>query len=131
MSKPSKILVAGIGNIFLGDDAFGSEVTRRLMGEALPTEVCVTDFGIRSYDLVYALMDGYDTTILVDIIAQGQPAGTVYLIEPDLNQLDQADEKLADPHKHESGKSAPDAENLRNFCRKTLSDRLRTCDFGS
>ncbi len=98
MSKPSKILVAGIGNIFLGDDAFGSEVTRRLTGEALPTEVCVTDFGIRSYDLVYALMDGYDTTILVDIIAQGQPAGTVYLIEPDLNQLDQADEKLADPH---------------------------------
>ncbi len=98
MSKPSKILVAGIGNIFLGDDAFGSEVTRRLMAETLPTEVLVKDFGIRSYDLVYALMDGYDTTILIDITAQGQPPGTVYLIELDLDQIDQADEKLADPH---------------------------------
>ena len=66
MSRPSKILVAGIGNIFLGDDAFGSEVARRLMHETLPDEVRVTDFGIRSYDLAYAMMDGYDVTILVD-----------------------------------------------------------------
>jgi hydrogenase maturation protease len=98
MSKPSKILVAGIGNIFLGDDAFGSEVTRRLMNETLPEEVRVTDFGIRSYDLAYAMMEEYDVTIFVDITSQSQSPGTLYLIEPDLNQLDQLDEKMADAH---------------------------------
>jgi len=98
MSRPSKILVAGIGNIFLGDDAFGSEVARRLMSERLPPEVRVIDFGIRSYDLAYAIMDGYDVTILIDITAQGRAPGTVYLIEPDLHQLDQPDANLADAH---------------------------------
>jgi hydrogenase maturation protease len=98
MSRPSKILVAGIGNIFLGDDAFGSEVARRLTAERLPPEVRVIDFGIRAYDLAYTIMDGYDITILVDITAQGQVPGTVYLIEPDLNQLDQLDTNLADAH---------------------------------
>jgi hydrogenase maturation protease len=86
MSSPSKILVAGIGNIFLGDDAFGSEVARRLMDEELPPEVRVVDFGIRAYDLAYAVMDGYDVTILVDLTTQGGPPGTIYLIEPDLNE---------------------------------------------
>ena len=98
MSKPTKILVAGIGNIFLGDDAFGSEVARRLTNETLPGEVRVTDFGVRSYDLVYAMMEEYDVTIFVDITSQSQPPGTLYLIEPDLNQLDQLDEKMADAH---------------------------------
>jgi hydrogenase maturation protease len=98
MRSPSKILVAGIGNIFLGDDAFGSEVARRLMHERLPAEVRVSDFGIRSYDLVYAMMDRYDVTIFVDVISRGQTPGTVYLIEPDLNELDQSDEKMADAH---------------------------------
>jgi hydrogenase maturation protease len=98
MSRPNKILVAGIGNIFLGDDAFGSEVARRLMVERLPPEVRVIDFGIRTYDLAYAIMDGYDVTILIDITAQGQAPGTVYLIEPDLNQLEQLDANLADAH---------------------------------
>jgi hydrogenase maturation protease len=98
MSRPNKILVAGIGNIFLGDDAFGSEVARRLMDEKLPPEVRVIDFGIRAYDLAYAIMDGYDVTILIDITAQGQAPGTVYLIEPDLNQFEQLDDNLADAH---------------------------------
>ena len=98
MRSPGKILVAGVGNIFLGDDAFGSEVARRLMHERLPAEVRVSDFGIRSYDLAYAMMDGYDATILVDVTSKGQAPGTVYLIEPDLNELDQFDEKLPDAH---------------------------------
>jgi len=102
MSRPGtsshKILVAGIGNIFLGDDAFGSEVARRLMNEPWPPEVRVTDFGIRSYDLAYALMDGYDVTILVDAASRQQPPGTVYLIEPDLSQPDHLDETMADAH---------------------------------
>jgi hydrogenase maturation protease len=98
MSRPSKILVAGVGNIFMGDDAFGSEVARRLMSEGLPAEVQVTDFGIRSYDLAYALTDGYDVTILVDVTTRKQSPGTVYLIEPDLSQLDQLDGMIADAH---------------------------------
>ncbi len=82
-----RILVAGIGNIFLGDDGFGVEVAQRLSTRELPENVRVTDFGIRGYDLAYALLDGYDTTILVDACPRGAPAGTLYVIEPDLNRL--------------------------------------------
>lgn len=82
-----RILVAGIGNIFLGDDAFGVEVIRELMLRPVPGAVCVKDFGIRSYDLAYAIMDGYETTILVDAAPRGQPPGTLYLIEPDLEGI--------------------------------------------
>ena len=62
----ASILVAGIGNIFLGDDAFGVEVVRRMAGLNLSQDVRVSDFGIRGFDLAYALQDGYETTILVD-----------------------------------------------------------------
>jgi hydrogenase maturation protease len=92
-TKLPRILVAGIGNIFLGDDAFGVEVVRRLSSRELPPSVRVTDFGIRGYDLAYALLDGYDTTILVDACPRGEPAGTLYVIEPDLNDLGGLEEK--------------------------------------
>ncbi|HYM06760.1 MAG TPA: hydrogenase maturation protease [Terriglobales bacterium] len=84
--KPS-ILVAGIGNIFLGDDAFGVEVVRRMAALQLPENVRVADFGIRGFDLAYALQDGYETTILVDACPHGQAPGTLYVIEPDLKAL--------------------------------------------
>ena len=83
-----RILVAGIGNIFLGDDAFGVEVIRELMLRPVPEEVCVKDFGIRGYDLAYAIMDGYEATILVDAAPRGQPPGTLYLIEPDIERIE-------------------------------------------
>ena len=82
------ILIAGIGNIFLGDDAFGVEVARRLAKRKLPETVQVTDFGIRGFDLAYALQDGYETTILVDACSHGGAPGTLYVIEPDLKDLD-------------------------------------------
>jgi hydrogenase maturation protease len=82
-SSFARILVAGIGNIFLGDDGFGVEVIRRLALRSWPAEVKVVDFGIRGLDLAYALQDGYETTILVDAYAHEQPPGTVSLIEPD------------------------------------------------
>jgi hydrogenase maturation protease len=88
--KPS-ILVAGIGNIFLGDDAFGVEVVRRLAERELPESVRVSDFGIRGFDLVYALQDGYETTILVDACPHGQPPGTLSVMEPDLKAFDEAE----------------------------------------
>jgi hydrogenase maturation protease len=96
-AKP-RILVAGIGNIFLGDDAFGVEVARRLSGRELPTGVRVTDFGIRGYDLAYALLDGYETTILIDACPRGEPAGTLYVIEPDLENLGGPEEGAVEAH---------------------------------
>jgi hydrogenase maturation protease len=83
-----RVLVAGIGNIFLGDDAFGVEVVRRMAGIKLPESVRVSDFGIRGFDLAYALQDGYETTILVDACPHGQTPGTISVIEPDLKALD-------------------------------------------
>ena len=58
--------MAGVGNIFLGDDAFGVEVVQRLATRSLPPNVRVVDFGIRSYDLAYALMEPWELVILVD-----------------------------------------------------------------
>src|SRR5882672_1813652 len=88
MTKP-RILVAGIGNIFLGDDAFGSEVARKLQQCSLPKDVRVVDFGIRGFDLAYALLDGHEVTILVDATPRGGEPGTLYTIEPDLSELDE------------------------------------------
>ena len=79
-----RILVAGIGNIFLGDDAFGVEVARALAMRILPAGVSVMDFGIRGFDLAYALLDPWNTVILVDALSRGEPPGTLYLIEPNL-----------------------------------------------
>jgi len=95
--KP-KILVAGIGNIFLGDDAFGVEVVRRLATRNLPDSVRVTDFGIRGFDLAYALQDGYETTILVDACPHGEPAGTLYVIEPDLKPAEGEELEQVEAH---------------------------------
>ena len=95
--KP-RILVAGIGNIFMGDDAFGVEVARRLMERNLPDEVRVVDFGIRGLDLAYALQDGYETTILIDAYPHGQPPGTVSVVEPDVNEISAAPGSFVEPH---------------------------------
>jgi hydrogenase maturation protease len=84
------ILVAGIGNIFMGDDAFGCEVARRLAGRQLPVGVRVVDFGIRGFDLAYAIMDGPDVTVFVDATPRGEAPGTLYTIEPDLSELNDA-----------------------------------------
>lgn len=85
-----KILVAGIGNIFFGDDAFGVEVAQRLLRRSWPANVRVEDFGIRGIDLVYALGAGYAAAILIDAVPRGDgPPGTLYLLEP---QLDAADD---------------------------------------
>jgi hydrogenase maturation protease len=79
-----RILVAGIGNIFMGDDAFGVEVVRVLSRRSLPRSVRLVDFGIRGLDLAYALLDGYDLTILIDATVRGGPPGTLYTLEPEL-----------------------------------------------
>jgi hydrogenase maturation protease len=86
-----RMLVAGVGNIFLGDDGFGVEVARRLTTEhlaagSLPDWVQVTDYGIRGMHLAYDLAEGYDCAILVDATQRGGEPGTVYVIAPDRPQ---------------------------------------------
>jgi hydrogenase maturation protease len=82
-----RTLVAGVGNIFLGDDGFGVEVVRRMAGDTFPAGVKVADFGIRGVHLAYELLEGYKTTILVDATHRGGVPGTVYVIEPDLESI--------------------------------------------
>lgn len=90
MTQP-RILIACVGNIFLGDDAFGVEVAKRLAFHPLPPMVKVIDFGIRGLDLTYALLDGYDVAILVDAAPRGEAPGTLSVIEPDpIEQSSQA-----------------------------------------
>jgi hydrogenase maturation protease len=99
MTEP-RILVAGIGNIFLGDDGFGCEVAQRLAGLNLPSCARVVDFGIRGFDLAYALLDTYEIIILVDATPRGGQPGTLYIIEPDLKALDRlgAQEMMVETH---------------------------------
>jgi hydrogenase maturation protease len=79
----ARTLIAGVGNVFLGDDGFGVEVARRLVADPLPPHVEVADIGVRGVHLAYQLLDGYDTLVLVDATARGGAPGTLYLIEPD------------------------------------------------
>jgi hydrogenase maturation protease len=90
----ARILVAGIGNTFLGDDGFGVEVARALNERSLPDGVDVRDFGIRGMDLAYTLQDGYETVVFVDAAPRGEQPGTVSLVEPDLD----LDEVTIDTH---------------------------------
>jgi hydrogenase maturation protease len=102
-TQSPSILIAGIGNIFLGDDAFGVEVAQRLANRKLPSRVKVVDFGIRGFDLACALLDGFDVTILVDACPRGGTPGTLYVIEPDLN---------ATPQSPETGQVSVDAHSM-------------------
>jgi len=89
-----RVLVAGIGNIFLSDDAFGVEVAHWLSGRALRKGVRVEDYGIRGVHLAYDLLEGYDALVLVDAVPMGEPPGTLAVIEPDVGtlSLDSAEE---------------------------------------
>ncbi len=77
----ARVLVAGVGNIFLGDDGFGAEVARRLAGTGLPDGVRVADYGTSGMHLAYDLANGYETTILIDAAPRGGPPGTLTVLE--------------------------------------------------
>ncbi|MFE0640526.1 hydrogenase maturation protease [Streptomyces sp. NPDC058877] len=76
-----RTLVAGVGNVFLGDDGFGVETLRRLTREELPASVELADVGVRGVHLAYELLDGWDALVLVDVTARGGEPGTLYLID--------------------------------------------------
>jgi hydrogenase maturation protease len=81
------VLVAGIGNVFMGDDGFGVAVVQRLRASALPAGVEAVDFGIRGHDLGFALTSGYDAAILVDATSRGEAPGTIYVLDLDAVEL--------------------------------------------
>ena len=91
----SRVLVAGVGNIFLGDDGFGVEVVRRLALDP-PKGGRVVDFGIRGIQLAYELLEGYDTLILVDALSRGGAPGTLYVFQPKMPE----DEPASMPDAH-------------------------------
>ncbi|MEO8267761.1 MAG: hydrogenase maturation protease [Ilumatobacteraceae bacterium] len=83
-----RALVAGIGNIFLGDDGFGVEVIKHIDPAMLPDGTTAQDFGIRGVHLAYELLEGYDALVLIDAMPLGEPAGTVAIFEPDVESID-------------------------------------------
>jgi hydrogenase maturation protease len=87
-ARARRVLVAGVGNIFMADDGFGVEVVRRLAQRELPGGVDVQDFGIRGLDLMYALGDDYDAVVLVDAVPRGEAPGTLSVIEPEVEAQD-------------------------------------------
>jgi len=87
----SRILVAGVGNIFCRDDGFGTAVAQKLAAERLPSGVELRDYGIRGVHLAYQLLDRYNLVVLIDAVERGGPPGTIYLIEPELNAAETAD----------------------------------------
>lgn len=82
-----RVLVAGVGNIFMADDGFGPEAAAALARRPWPDGVHVADFGIRGMDLAYRMLDGYDTVVLLDAMPHGESPGTLTLIEPDIAAL--------------------------------------------
>jgi hydrogenase maturation protease len=76
-----RVLVAGIGNLFLTDDGFGSEVARRLARRPMPEGVKVVDFGIRGMHLAYELLDGYDALVVVDALPGAGAPGDLSVLE--------------------------------------------------
>lgn len=83
-SRSTRVLVAGIGNIFFGDDGFGVAAARRLAAERFPHGVFVRDFGIRSLDLAYALQEDFDVAVLIDAMPHGGEPGSLHVLEPNL-----------------------------------------------
>jgi hydrogenase maturation protease len=88
----TRVLVAGIGNIFLSDDGFGVEVAQRLADRPQPAGARVEDFGIRGVHLAYELLEGYEVLVLVDAVPMGESPGTVNLLEPDVDTNGHDDE---------------------------------------
>ncbi|MEP6950702.1 MAG: hydrogenase maturation protease [Ginsengibacter sp.] len=99
-----RVMIAGVGNMFMKDDGFGGAVIKKILDKKFPEGVEVKDFGTGGLKLAYDLMKGYDGLILLDASARGEPPGTLYLIEPsesdinpDLEQGGPIDPHGADP----------------------------------
>lgn len=97
VQKKSKVLIAGIGNIFHGDDAFGCEVVKKLGELDLPDHVEARDFGIRGFDLAFSIALPYELVILVDCIRAGTAPGTLIVMEPRIGLADKLESHPVTP----------------------------------
>jgi hydrogenase maturation protease len=93
-----KVLIAGIGNVFLGDDGFGVETVRRLCSRSLPKDVWVKDFGLRGFDLACSISGEWDLVILVDAVHRSEAPGSVYVIELDTTSALETGGPDLEPH---------------------------------
>ncbi len=126
-----RILIACVGNIFLGDDAFGVEVARVLATRQFPEGVKVVDFGIRAFDLAYALLDPWDAVILVDAVPRGDAPGTLYTIEPDLSNIAaQNDDGPLDGHSMDPVKVVQLAQAMGSITARLLVVGCEPADCG-
>ncbi|MDR7300041.1 hydrogenase maturation protease [Haloactinomyces albus] len=116
----TRVLAAGIGNVFLGDDGFGVEVAGRLTAEPMPEGVYAADFGIRGMHLAYELLQGYDGVLLVDALPRGGEPGTLYVLEPDLDAVEPIGPETNGPAMDAHGMT-PDA--VLSLC-KTLGGNI-------
>lgn len=117
----TRILVAGVGNIFRGDDAFGVVVAQRMSRGRLPAGVEVVDFGISGIDLTFALLDAYDAAILVDTAMRGEAPGTVSIIRPELPTGTAAPRDIIlEPHDLDPAKVLRAVEAYGGGCRRIL-----------
>jgi hydrogenase maturation protease len=121
-----KILIACVGNIFLGDDGFGVEIARALSKKGLPDGVTVKDFGIRGFDLAYALLDPWDVVIIVDALPRGQAPGSLYVLEPDAADVNPE----LDPHGMDPARVRNLAASLGSISAKVLVVGCEPQDFG-
>jgi hydrogenase maturation protease len=129
--RQQRILVAGIGNIFLGDDGFGVEVVRRLAEQQLPAEVGVRDFGIRGFDVAYALNETWETVILVDALSRGQQPGTIFVVEPSLDDLERSfDGSGIQPHGMDPLQAVRLAKSLGQLPQRLLIVGCEPADLG-
>lgn len=128
--KPT-VLVAGIGNIFLGDDAFGVEVALSLARRRLPVGVTVRDYGIRGFDLAYALLDPWDAVILVDALSRGEAPGTLFVFQPNLSSGDPASPDMAmNPHGMDPARVLNLAASMGTISAQVLILGCEPNDFG-
>ncbi len=108
------ILVAAVGNLWLGDDGFAGAVAKRLRERDLPMDVAVADFGTGGLDLAYEVMRGYDALVLVDSSRQGGEPGTLYVMEVEPESIEGGidDSVQIDPH-------GMDPETVLRFVKST------------
>jgi hydrogenase maturation protease len=127
----TRVLVAGVGNIFKGDDGFGVEVVQRLARRDLPAGVRVVDFGIRGVDLTYALLDGCEAAVLVDTAQRGGAPGDLYVIEPEFDDQAPAPEDLMiSGHDLDPAKVLRVVRAMGGACRRILLVACEPLTFG-
>jgi hydrogenase maturation protease len=125
----NSVLIAGIGNTFHGDDGFGVAVAQQLAQSEAPAGVDVIDFGIRGLDLAYALTSGYRLAVLVDTVQRGGQPGTLYLIEPELADMD-AQSCALSPHQIDPASILQLTRGLGGECARIFLIGCEPASFG-